>query len=97
MTVTEAVVALAADSGRPEAACRAALRDLLLISSVPEQDRAQVEGASSRSFFAFKLHQFISGAGHAYSTLEPAGQRMARSSAGVAARIGAARSVPQSR
>ncbi|MCA9627618.1 MAG: DEAD/DEAH box helicase, partial [Myxococcales bacterium] len=42
MTVTEAVVALAADSGRPEAACRAALRDLLLISSVPEQDRAQV-------------------------------------------------------
>ncbi len=28
-----------------------------------------------RSFFAFKLHQFISGAGHAYATLEPAGQR----------------------
>lgn len=75
MTVSEAVVALAADSGRPEAACRAALRDLLLISSVPEQDRAPIEGASSRSFFAFKLHQFISGAGHAYATLEPAGQR----------------------
>lgn len=75
MTVTEAVTALALDSGRPEAACRAALRDLLLISSVPEQDRAPIGAASSRSFFAFKLHQFISGAGHAYATLEPAGQR----------------------
>lgn len=75
MTVTEAVAALVADSGRPEAACRAALRDLLLISSIPEQDRAPGEGTSSRSFFAFKLHQFISGAGHAYATLEPAGQR----------------------
>lgn len=75
MTVTEAVTALAADSGRPETACRAALRDLLLISSLPEQDRDPNEGASSRSFFAFKLHQFISGAGHAYATLEPAGHR----------------------
>jgi hypothetical protein len=31
--------------------------------------------AGSDSFFAFKLHQFISGAGNAYATLEPAGQR----------------------
>jgi superfamily II DNA/RNA helicase len=75
MTVTEAVTALAAASGRPEAACRAALRDLLLISSVPEKDRTHNEQSSARSFFAFKLHQFISGAGHAFSTLEPAGQR----------------------
>ncbi|XXF81226.1 DEAD/DEAH box helicase [Myxococcaceae bacterium GXIMD 01537] len=75
MTVTEAVTALTAASGRPEAACRAALRDLLLISSVPENDRTHDVQASTRSFFAFKLHQFISGAGHAYATLEPAGQR----------------------
>jgi superfamily II DNA/RNA helicase len=75
MTVTEAVSALAAASGRSEAACRAALRDLLLISSVPEKDRTHDEQSSARSFFAFKLHQFISGAGHAFSTLEPAGQR----------------------
>ncbi|MCB9507620.1 MAG: DEAD/DEAH box helicase [Myxococcales bacterium] len=74
-TVTEAVVALAEDSCRSEDACRSALRDLLLISSVPERDRAGVVGASPDSFFAFKLHQFISGAGHAYSTLEPAGRR----------------------
>ena len=75
MTVTEAVSALASASGRSEAACRAALRDLLLISSVPEKDRTHDEQSSARSFFAFKLHQFISGAGHAYTTLEPAGQR----------------------
>jgi superfamily II DNA/RNA helicase len=75
MTVTEAVTALAAASSRSETACRAALRELLLISSVPEKDRIHDDQASARSFFAFKLHQFISGAGHAYATLEPAGQR----------------------
>jgi superfamily II DNA/RNA helicase len=76
MTVTEAVSALASASGRSETACRAALRDLLLTSSVPEKDRTGDERAASRSFFAFKLHQFISGAGNAFSTLEPAGQRV---------------------
>ena len=75
MTVTEAVTALAAASGRTEAACRVALRDLLLVSSVPENDRTNDDESSARSFFAFKLHQFISGAGHAYATLEAAGQR----------------------
>lgn len=75
MTVTEAVTSLAVESGRSEAACRSALRDLLLISSVPENDRTDNENLSARSFFAFKLHQFISGAGHAYATLETAGQR----------------------
>ncbi|HEX9592466.1 MAG TPA: DEAD/DEAH box helicase, partial [bacterium] len=39
LTVTEAVAALAADAGRPADACRKALRDLLLVSSVPEADR----------------------------------------------------------
>jgi Lhr-like helicase len=75
MTVTEAVAALAAASGRSEDACRKALRELLLISSIPEKDRTNDERSSARSFFAFKLHQFISGAGHAFSTLEPAGKR----------------------
>lgn len=75
MTLTEAVTALAADSGRTADACRQALRDLLLLSSIPERDRTHLENANPRSFFAFKLHQFLSGAGHAYATLEPAGQR----------------------
>jgi len=75
MTVTEAVRALASDARRPEALCLTALRDLLLLSSVPERERTGRADDSGGSFFAFKLHQFISGAGHAYATLEPAGQR----------------------
>ena len=63
-------------AGATPKACRKALRDLLLVSSLPEIDRTKAAGASERSFFAFKLHQFISGAGHAYATLERPGQRV---------------------
>ncbi len=75
MTVTEAVAALSTEAGRPAPACRKALRDLLLVSSVPERARTGSPSASDKSFFAFKLHQFISGAGHAYATIEPPGAR----------------------
>jgi superfamily II DNA/RNA helicase len=75
-TVTEAVSALSEEAGRDPTACRAALRELLLISSVPEVTRTGAAQANSRSFFAFKLHQFISGAGHAFATLEPPGRRV---------------------
>ena len=75
MTVTEAVAELSAESGRPAAACRRALRDLLLVSNVPERVRTSNPSASGKSFFAFKLHQFISGAGHGYATIEPPGTR----------------------
>ena len=74
-TVTEAVAMLKQESGRDEAACRRALRDLLLVSSIPEIERTGQPGASKRAFFAFKLHQFISGAGHAFATLEAPGRR----------------------
>ncbi len=74
-TMTEAVQALATESGREPARCRDALRDLLLISSIPEDQRTGRPDGSSRSFFAFKLHQFLSGAGHAYATLDPPGRR----------------------
>jgi hypothetical protein len=76
LTVSEAVEALCQDSSRPAAACRRALRDLLLVSSIPEDDRTHAPGASLRSFFAFKLHQFISGAGNAFATLEAPGRRV---------------------
>jgi len=69
-TLTEAVEALATDSGRPKEACKKALQRLLLISSIPEMDRTPAKEGRSKSFFAFKLHQFISGAGNAYATLE---------------------------
>ena len=75
MTVTEAVDKLATESGRPGAACGKALRDLLLVSSVPERQRTGNPSASESSFYSFKLHQFISGAGHAYVTIERPGTR----------------------
>ena len=75
MTVTEAEARLSDESGRPSDACGKALRDLLLVSSVPERVRTSNPRASEKSFFAFKLHQFISGAGHAYATVEPPGTR----------------------
>lgn len=75
LSLTEAVGALADDSGRDPDACRRALRDLLLISSVPESTRRASRGAKDRGFFAFKLHQFISGAGNAFATFERPGNR----------------------
>ena len=79
LTVSEAVKELSKDSGRSPEDCRKALRDLLLVSSVPERERTSnrtaILGANEGSFFAFKLHQFISGAGHAYATLDPPGER----------------------
>ncbi len=75
LTVEEAARALSEDSGRDVEACRSALRALLLVSSIPERERVGSPDAGARSFFAFKLHQFISGAGHAYATLESPGQR----------------------
>ncbi len=78
MTVTEAVERLATESGRSSDACAKALRDLLLVSSLPEEARKGKEptDASQRGLFAFKLHQFISGARHAYATLEQPGRRV---------------------
>jgi len=75
LTVEEAARALSVDAGRDVEACRSALRGLLLISSIPERERTGSPDANTRSFFAFKLHQFISGAGHAYATLEAPGER----------------------
>lgn len=74
-TLDEAARELAAEAGRDADVCKDALRTLLLLSSLPEADRTGNGAASHRSFFAFKLHQFISGAGHAFATLEPSGKR----------------------
>jgi len=70
-TVSEAVEALAKDAGRSTAVCESALRAFLLLSAEPESKRTNDPAAEGGSFFAFKLHQFISGAGHAFATLEP--------------------------
>ena len=73
--LAEAARDLAADSGRSIDSCAEALRDLLLVASTPEWDRKGVKGGEDRAFFAFKLHQFLSGAGVAYATLDAPGER----------------------
>jgi hypothetical protein len=40
-----------------------------------ESDRQDGHNSGKRGFFAFKLHQFISGAGTAYATIDPPGHR----------------------
>lgn len=74
-TLAEAAADLAKDSGRTEAACADALRGLLLVASTPEVARKGSSGGSEKPFFAFKLHQFLSGAGVAYATIEVPGDR----------------------
>lgn len=74
-SLTQAVELLSEHSGSSQDSCRSALREFLLLSSTPEIDRTGLPSGRRKAFFAFKLHQFISGAGHAYSTLEPAGIR----------------------
>lgn len=67
-SLTEAAGRLAADAGVAENVARAALIEFF--------DRAQdVFTADGRALFAFKLHQFISGAGRVHCTLEPPGRR----------------------
>lgn len=75
MTVSEAVLELGESGERPASACGTALRDLLLVSSIPEAERTGRKGANPKSLFAFKLHQFFSGAQHAYCTLDAPGRR----------------------
>ena len=48
------------------------LQAMLMLMSRPASERG---GAGDRAFMAFKLHRFISGAGHVYATLRGAGQR----------------------
>lgn len=74
--LNDAAQALAADAGRELGPAAAVLRDFLLQSSMDEADRATGVNSGKRGFFAFKLHQFISGAGNAYATIEAPGQRV---------------------
>jgi superfamily II DNA/RNA helicase/very-short-patch-repair endonuclease len=68
ITLESAAAKLAADSGEDAAVCLAYLRGFLLAAH-------QVEDGHGRSLFAFKLHQFISGGGKVFSSLEAPGKR----------------------
>jgi Lhr-like helicase len=74
MTLAEAAEQLTEDSGREEHVCAGALREFLLVASTREVERPGRPGEGG-AFFAFKLHQFISGAGVAYATIDPPGHR----------------------
>ncbi|WP_342739906.1 DEAD/DEAH box helicase [Bradyrhizobium sp. B117] len=62
----EAVALLSKDSGVQVETCRSGLETFLTRISLPETERG---GAGTGAFLAFKLHQFISGAGEIFTTL----------------------------
>lgn len=73
--LSTAVQWLSEDSGLSVEQCAERLQTFLMLTSLAELDRATGQHTSSRGFFAFRLHQFISGAGTAYSTIDLPGQR----------------------
>ena len=66
ITIKEAAKRLAEHTSRNEERCRNQLQAALILMSRPSNERG---GTGDRAFMAFKLHQFISGAGHVYTTL----------------------------
>lgn len=68
VTLHAAAEKLSADSGKEVGECEAYLQDFLL-AAYRSKDK---EG---KPLFAFRLHQFISGANTLYATLEPEGER----------------------
>ena len=74
VSLTNAAGILADDSGCTLQECELALRNCLLAFSLHENQRGCPKG-SDEPLFAFKLHQFISGAGRLYCTLDQPGGR----------------------
>ncbi len=70
----QAAAELAADGGVSEEDCVTALRNALIGFGTPENLRGVPDG-NDEPLFAFKLHQFIAGAGRLYATLHPESQR----------------------
>jgi hypothetical protein len=73
-SLKEAAKILSEDSGQGFDVCENALKNSLLAFSLSEKDRGYADGDDT-PLFAFKLHQFISGAGRLYTTLDFAGSR----------------------
>jgi hypothetical protein len=72
ITIEEAAQRLAKQAKRDEARCRSQLQAMLILMSQPANERG---GTGDRAFMAFKLHRFLSGAGHIYATLRATPQR----------------------
>ena len=72
VTVDEASERLATQTGHEKTLCKKRIQQMLGLMSLPAKERG---GSGERAFLAFKLHRFISGAGHVYSNLKEHGQR----------------------
>ncbi len=72
ITLDDACRQLAETTGINIDRCRQVLTEFLLKSSLFEKYRG---GTGDKPFFAFKLHQFLSGLGGAYATIEAPGKR----------------------
>lgn len=72
ITLEDAAVKLHEETGCDQNRCREQIEKMLTLMSMPEIARG---GQNDRAFMAFKLHQFISGAGHVYATLKNKGER----------------------
>lgn len=72
ITITAAAERLVTQTGRPLGRCAEQIRTMLNLMSRPETERG---GTSDRAFLAFKLHQFISGAGFVHTTLHDPSKR----------------------
>lgn len=73
MQLADAAARLAQQTGQDAAKCGRQLERMLSVMSLPGQARGDVGG---RAFLAFKLHQFISGAGDVHATLHPGAGRL---------------------
>jgi Lhr-like helicase len=71
-TLAEAARRLSVFTGKEVVSCQAYIQEMLTIMSKPASQRG---GTGSRAFLAFKLHQFLSGAGQVYATLLGEGKR----------------------
>lgn len=72
VTVLQAAERLSEAAQRPVDVCRRQLEAIMTVMSKPAKERG---GKGERAFMAFKLHRFISGAGHVYATLRAPGRR----------------------
>ena len=74
VSLKDAAKELSFDCGLDEETCSHALREALIGYSVPEKDRIS-NSIEQSPIFAFKLHQFIAGAGRLYTSLREEGDR----------------------
>ena len=70
-TIADAAQRLSEECGEPANDCRAALEELIVAASRPDEDRGR-KGA--QVFLPFKLHQFVSGPDSLYAHAGPAGR-----------------------